>query len=258
MNLRNAIAVNLLLLAQTSINLQAQLFELNTQYDNGWYSFSFSDGFFPVTFGVSQDSGSIFFNVPDATQISVPDSWVITNYDTGFEVAYAGVFDVYPLGFEEVEISFFSDLSIGEIGTNESNYTGIVSGPVVLENGYSQGIDRGDGTYTTAPVGYQVFYYDMPAYEGPQLTAQNLIDFLGFTVDEITPIAAGIELGSNDIRISLENVIEGATYMLQFKEDLNAKTWVNLKTFTHENLDENMSIGHEREGLSGFFQISIL
>lgn len=250
--------LNLLLLAQTSISLKAQLFELDTQYDNGWYTFSFSDGFYPVTFGVSQGNGSIFFDVPDATQINVPESWVITNYDWGFEVAYDGVFDVYPLGFETVEISFFSGLGIDEIGSSPSNYTGIVSGPVVLENGYFQGVDSGNGNFITAPVGYQTFYYDMPAYEGPQLTAQNLIDIYGFTVDEIKPIAAGIELGSNDIRISLENVIEGATYMLQYKKNLNASTWVNLKTFTHEDLDENNSIGHEREDLSGFFQISIL
>lgn len=98
----------------------------------------------------------------------------------------------------------------------------------------------------------------MPAYEGPQLTAQDLIDIFGFAQDEIKPIAAGIEIENNEIRITLKNIIEGATYMLQYKENLDATTWVNIKTFTHEDLDENNSIGHLREGLSGYFQISIL
>lgn len=234
------------------------MFELETTYDEGWYSFSFSDGFYPVTFGVSDGNGSISFNIPDATQISVPDSWIVTNHEWGFQVAYDGVFEVYPLGFENVEISFFSMLTPNEIGTSASDYTGVVSGPVVLENGFSQGIDSENGSYTTTSVGYQIFYFDMPAYEGPQLTAENLINIFGFTLDDIEPIAAGIRLEENGIQISLKNVIEGATYMLQFKENLNASTWINLKTFTHEDLSEDNSISHPKEGLSGYFQISIL
>jgi hypothetical protein len=252
-------SISILLLGSLpTLSLKAQLFELETTYDNGLFTFSFSDGYYPVAFGVTQASGFIDFNVSDAIQVTVPEHWLVSYYDGGFQAAYDGPFDVYPLGFETIEVSFFSDLSISEIGTSESSFTGIVAGPVVLENGFSQGIDLGNGSYVSAPVGYQTFYFDMPAYEGPQLTAQNLIDFFGFTADDIKPIAAGIELEGNEIRFSLKNVIEGATYMLQYKEDLNATTWVNIRTFTSEDLDENNSIGHTREGLSGFFQISIL
>ena len=36
----------------------------------------------------------------------LPDDWVVDYYDGGFRVAYDGPFDVYPLGFEALEISF--------------------------------------------------------------------------------------------------------------------------------------------------------
>lgn len=110
----NPIAKSIKLLTIATISssgLYAQMFELETTYDDGWYSFSFSDGFLPVTFGVTNGSGSVSFNIPNATQITVPDSWIVTNYDWGFQVAYDGVFEVYPLGFETVEFSFFSTLT---------------------------------------------------------------------------------------------------------------------------------------------------
>lgn len=255
----NFLIFHLLILTLSSTSIQAQLFELDTQYDNGWYSFSFYDGFYPVTFGVNQGSGGIYFNIPDATRVIVPNNWVITNYEGGFLVAYDGTLDTYPLGFETVEISFFSSLSIDEIGNGEDGYTGMVYGPLVLENGYSPGgMDLGNGAYVSAPFGYASFYFDMPTYEGPQLTAQNLIDLFGFTLDDIKPTAAGIELKSSEIRVYLGNVIEGATYMLQYKEAVEATNWVNIKTFTHEDLDENKSIGQRREGLSGFFRVTML
>lgn len=257
MNLRALLLLSFLL-SQTGISLKAQLFELSTGYDRSRYSFTFSDGFYPVTFGVSSGSGSINFNVPDATEIMVPDDWITTNYEGGFKVAYDGAFEIYPLGFENVEISFFSDYSISEIGNTPEKLTGFVVGPVVLENGYAQGILLEGGGVITAPVGYQSFYYDMPAYEGPQLTAQNLIDLYGFTLEGIRPIAADIELDETLIRITLENIIDGATYMLQYKDNMGISTWVNIRTFTVQDLDANNSITQARDGLSGFFQISIL
>lgn len=254
------LALSLWLLAQTSISLHAQLFELDSQHENGWYSFSFSDGLYPVTFDLSlKNGGGITFNLSDVTGISVPEDWVVTNQNgSSFKVAYDGVFDAYPLGFETLEIGFYSDLSLDTLFNDDQNPLGIVYGPLVLENGYSPDSDPYRYRYTSRIVGYSQFYYDMPTYEGPQLSAEALIDLYGLTTEDIRPIAAGIELGSDDIRISLKNVIEGATYMLQFKENMNVNTWVNFKTFTHADLDENNTIRCPREGLSGFFRITLL
>lgn len=239
-------------------DLYAQMFELDSTYDKGRYSFSFTDGFFPVTYGIAKGRGKITFHIPDAAQISVPEDWIVTNHDWGFQVTYDGVFEVYPLGYKTVEISFLSMLTPSEIGTSTSNYTGLVTGPIVLKNGFSQSIEHGDGSFTTAPAGFSNFYWGMPSYEGPQLTSQNLIDSFGFSPDDIKPIAAGIRLEQNQVHISLKNVIEGVTYMLQYKESLTTKNWINVRTFTHEELDDNNTISHQVEGLSGYFQISIL
>ena len=61
----------------TILNLKAQLFELETEFDDGLFTYSFLDGFYPLTFGVSKGSGAIDFMVPDATQVTVPDDWVV-------------------------------------------------------------------------------------------------------------------------------------------------------------------------------------
>ena len=260
MNRRTKLVLNLLLLVQASLSLQAQLYELDSQHNNGWYSFTFSDGFFPVTFDLSKNSGGyIDFNVTDATGISVPDDWVVTNLNGGgFSIAYDGVFDTYPLGFETIEIGFYSDLDLHTLFADEQNALGIVAGTLVLENGYSPGSIYNQNEYISSIVGYAKFYYDMPSYEGPQLDAENIMDLFGFTEDDIRPTAADIELGSDDIRIYLENVFEDATYMIQFKENMGVQTWVNLKTFTHQDLDENNSISCKKDSLSGFFRIAIL
>ncbi len=188
----------------------------------------------------------------------MPDDWVVDYYDGGFRVAYDGPFDVYPLGFEALEISFLSDLSTTEIGSSEDSITGIVFGPVVLENGFSQSVRLDDGSVATAPAGFLPFYFDMPAFDGPQLTAQNLIDLFGLTLDDIRPIASEIEFEDDEVRITLGNVVEGPTYMLQFREDLSNPTWVNLRTFSFRDLDETNSIIHDGEGLSGFFRVTML
>jgi hypothetical protein len=143
-------------------------------------------------------------------------------------------------------------------GSSPEDFTGVVLGPVVLKNGYAQGIDSGNGRFTTAPVGYQIFHYDMPAYEGPQLTSGNLIGIYGFTPEDIKPVASRIELRGDTIELYLDNIVAGGTYMLQFKNSLEESRWINVFTFTHQDLDENGALTHEKESLSGFFRVSLL
>lgn len=253
---RQLICLQFLALAHPS--LQAQLFNLDTTYEDGEYTFSFSDSIQPVTFGLSSREGQIHFNVPDANQVSVPADWVVDYYDGGFQVTYDGPFQVYPLGLETLDISFFSDLSTTDIGDSPTMFTGLVSGPLVLENGYSQGIEGERGSYISAPVGYESFYFGMPAFAGPPIGTQELLSIFGITIEDIVPTAAEIRVEKEVIHIVLENLIKNSTYMLQYKERLDATSWVILKTFTMDDLDEDNSISHTRGGLSGFFQVTLL
>lgn len=98
----------------------------------------------------------------------------------------------------------------------------------------------------------------MPAYEGPQLTAANLIAIFGFTLEDIRPVTAKIKLKDGQVKIRLKNIIEDANCMLQFNESLGDDGWINVFTFTHEDLDENGAVSHDKDILSGFFRVTLL
>lgn len=242
------------------LSAQAQLFNLETSHIDGRFTYSFLKGSLPVTVGLSKQQGLIFFEVSDATNIKAPDNWDIQYDQSGFVLSYNGPLEVYPLGFEDFEVSFDSNKSIEEIGSNESNYTGLITGMLVLKNGQYRfpSTATNSGVSFSNPVGYSFFYYGMPPYDGPSITAKNMIDIFGFSAEDIKPISSKITVDSSNISIHLENIFDESIYTLQFNNNLDETNWVNIRTFTSEDLDEQGIINVSKEGVSGFFRVTLL
>lgn len=221
---------------------------METAYDNGRYTYSFTDGVQPVSFAAYDDGArSIIFNVADATNISIPDDWSLTTSESGFSLSYTGTLPAYPIGYLPLEISFDSAFLPEDVDPENPStgpLSGAVSGPVILD--YTLG--RGGGT------GYGSFYYGVVLTESPIYTRTQLLaaDFLP---EDLVPVATGIRVVDNLVCIELNNIFAGVIYDLEYSASLDLVNWVPIESFTHIDVDENNCIFTAKNGPKGYFRV---
>jgi len=235
------------------------LFNLDTQFDSGRYTYTFTDSNQPVAFAAFNDgNGGISFNVADATNIIVPEGWTISYHDTGFGINYYGPLPGTSIGYVPIEVSFDSDLSFHDIdleNPHTSPLGGVVYGTVVLENTLGgSGHLTGSGSGVSNIVGFEGFVFGVEQIEQDIVTKSELI-VMGFNVEDLVPVAAEINIEGDFVCLELGNIIGDVVYYLEYRASLTQENWVRIHEFTSNDLDENNCIRTEKIGLTGYYRV---
>lgn len=226
-------------------------YTLDTTFEDGRYTYSFTDGSLPLAFGAYPNSkdGGIFINSPDATEVTVTEYWSVTFTTHGFDLSYTGPLSVFPIGYLPIEVSFTSSLlptDVVEENPFSGPLSGLVTGTLFVENTLKA---------STSPiVGYHSFGYNA---EAPSIGEINeaVLKANGFELVDLAPVATDISVRGNRISIALLNIVSEINYYVEFRSSLSADNWVRIYDFTAEDLDEYNMVHLTKEGLSGYFRV---
>lgn len=237
---------------------EASLFSIESSFNSGTYTYSFTDGAWPVSFGLSQEGGSIYFNVSDVTNLVIPEDWIVDYNEEGFSLSYMGALPIYPVGYLPLEISFDSSLTPDAVDADDPYnglLSGLVTGIVVLDNGEQASSQINEsGTLTTPVVGYQQFYFGGPDPDTGELNTAALAQ-LGLIPQDVVPVVNQISIIDDKICLKLDDIIAGATYRIEYKPELNEQNWVHFRDFDSTELVDSCISFSKGDSPQGYFRV---
>lgn len=208
---------------------------VDSSFEDDWFTFSFSDGSWPVSFSAgSIYPGGVRFVVPELAEVSATSDWEVTWLSDGFKLEYIGALPVFVMGYIPFSVSFRSTFDF-EATYAENGYSlypnGYVYGMVVLDDGRILPRLSDSASYV---IGASAFTFG-PEGDGPNTPFAGL-DAFDISEDDLRPIVSNmiIDLEADTITFRFQRVISDVTHHIQYATHLRDANWVIVHSFIPE------------------------